>query len=395
MGKKVLIIDDSSTMRKIVTRSLRQAGLDFDTILEAGDGQEALQLLGKESVDIILSDINMPNMDGIEFLARVRASWPQTTGILLSRASMGVADMLRAINEAKVFHLLSASCDEQTLQQVVAEGVRRHDELAASAADIQETCAVFAKAVHETVCWMRGDVRGLLSPVLPILRGLCVRLGDPAPMMTETAFLVSILGLIALPGDLLDAVVGGQGLDMDGRLAFAGHPEHAVELIRHLPKLREVAEILRGYSNFLHISLMPVPEEPAEMPPVPAGSSILALVMEYRMALYEHLDTPAFLARMKARGLHTARSLEALEAELGRLDQGEVPLPLDKLQPGMIAAQAVTGMRDGAEVVLVPAGYELSRTTIVFLRQTARHGQVTEPVMIRRGSLGTQAGAEA
>jgi two-component system chemotaxis response regulator CheY len=68
MGKKVLIIDDSNTMRKIVTRSLRQAGLEFDTILEAADGQAALDVLQGETVDIILSDINMPNMDGIEFL---------------------------------------------------------------------------------------------------------------------------------------------------------------------------------------------------------------------------------------------------------------------------------------------------------------------------------------
>ncbi|MCD6526670.1 MAG: response regulator [Desulfuromonas sp.] len=68
MGKRVLVIDDSSTMRKIVSRSLRQAGLDFDEILEAADGQEALNLLEKETVDMILSDINMPNMDGIEFL---------------------------------------------------------------------------------------------------------------------------------------------------------------------------------------------------------------------------------------------------------------------------------------------------------------------------------------
>jgi two-component system chemotaxis response regulator CheY len=74
MGKKVLIIDDSSTMRKIVTRSLRQAGLDFDIILEAGDGVEALQLLQNETVDIILSDINMPNMDGIEFLRQKAAN---------------------------------------------------------------------------------------------------------------------------------------------------------------------------------------------------------------------------------------------------------------------------------------------------------------------------------
>jgi two-component system chemotaxis response regulator CheY len=68
MGKRVLVVDDSSTMRKIVSRALRQAGLDFDEILEASDGQEALNLLENETVDLILSDINMPNMDGMEFL---------------------------------------------------------------------------------------------------------------------------------------------------------------------------------------------------------------------------------------------------------------------------------------------------------------------------------------
>lgn len=68
MAKRILIIDDSNTMRKIVTRSLRQAGLDCGDILEAGDGTEALDVLSRESVDIILSDINMPNMDGMEFL---------------------------------------------------------------------------------------------------------------------------------------------------------------------------------------------------------------------------------------------------------------------------------------------------------------------------------------
>ncbi len=68
MGKIVLIVDDSNTMRKIVARSLRQAGIDFDQILEAGDGQEALDVLGANQVDIVLSDINMPNMTGLEFL---------------------------------------------------------------------------------------------------------------------------------------------------------------------------------------------------------------------------------------------------------------------------------------------------------------------------------------
>ncbi|TYP00224.1 response regulator receiver protein [Geothermobacter ehrlichii] len=80
MGKSVLIVDDSSTMRKIVARSLRQAGFDFETILEAADGQEALSVLDESRVDIILSDINMPNMNGVEFL-REKADNPAIANI--------------------------------------------------------------------------------------------------------------------------------------------------------------------------------------------------------------------------------------------------------------------------------------------------------------------------
>ncbi len=70
----ILIVDDSSTMRKIISRSLRQAGLAVDEIFEAGDGVEGLNVLGSKNVDLILSDINMPNMDGLEFIKQVRAN---------------------------------------------------------------------------------------------------------------------------------------------------------------------------------------------------------------------------------------------------------------------------------------------------------------------------------
>lgn len=65
---RVLIVDDSSVMRKIVERALRQAGLDLTEVLEASNGAEALAEAQKGSLDIILSDINMPVMDGLEFL---------------------------------------------------------------------------------------------------------------------------------------------------------------------------------------------------------------------------------------------------------------------------------------------------------------------------------------
>jgi two-component system chemotaxis response regulator CheY len=69
---KALIVDDSSVMRKIVERSLRQAGLDVSSVIEAGNGAEALGLLDTNSVDLILSDINMPVMDGLEFVRQLQ-----------------------------------------------------------------------------------------------------------------------------------------------------------------------------------------------------------------------------------------------------------------------------------------------------------------------------------
>lgn len=71
---RALIVDDSSVMRKIIERSLRQAGLDPLVVHEAANGAEGLEVLKDKQVDIILSDINMPSMDGLEFLRQLQAA---------------------------------------------------------------------------------------------------------------------------------------------------------------------------------------------------------------------------------------------------------------------------------------------------------------------------------
>lgn len=70
MGKLILIVDDSASIRQVVSITLRTAG--FDTI-EATDGSDALAKLTGQRVHLMISDVNMPNMDGITFLKAVRA----------------------------------------------------------------------------------------------------------------------------------------------------------------------------------------------------------------------------------------------------------------------------------------------------------------------------------
>ncbi len=73
MPVDVLIVDDSAAIRKILQRVLLQTELDFGQVFEASDGIDALERLKELKVGLVLSDINMPNMDGIELLAKMRA----------------------------------------------------------------------------------------------------------------------------------------------------------------------------------------------------------------------------------------------------------------------------------------------------------------------------------
>jgi two-component system, chemotaxis family, chemotaxis protein CheY len=69
---RALIVDDSSVMRKIVARALQQGGVNLSEVLEAGNGAEALEVIRNQKLDLVLSDINMPVMDGLEFVRQLQ-----------------------------------------------------------------------------------------------------------------------------------------------------------------------------------------------------------------------------------------------------------------------------------------------------------------------------------
>jgi len=72
MAKSLMIVDDSATMRKIIMKTVRMSGLEFDRTEEAGNGVEALEKLKASPVDIVLCDINMPEMNGAEMVKKAR-----------------------------------------------------------------------------------------------------------------------------------------------------------------------------------------------------------------------------------------------------------------------------------------------------------------------------------
>ncbi len=72
MAFNVLVVDDSSTMRAVVKKAIRVSGFTLGTCLEASDGKEALEVLQQNWIDLVLTDINMPNMNGLELVSKMK-----------------------------------------------------------------------------------------------------------------------------------------------------------------------------------------------------------------------------------------------------------------------------------------------------------------------------------
>lgn len=114
---KILVADDSKAMRMIVVRTLRQAGFAGHDIVEAENGRDALDMVGTESPDLILSDWNMPEMSGIELLKALRASGSAIPFCFVT--SEGSEEMRTTASQAGAMGLIAKPFTPEAFAEVV------------------------------------------------------------------------------------------------------------------------------------------------------------------------------------------------------------------------------------------------------------------------------------
>ncbi len=115
----ILLVDDETNILKALHRLLRPEGY---RILTAESGADALAILARESVDLVVSDMRMPEMDGAVFLAKVRQTWPDTVRLLLT----GHADMAQtvsAINQGEIYRFIAKPWNDQELIIIVRQAL--------------------------------------------------------------------------------------------------------------------------------------------------------------------------------------------------------------------------------------------------------------------------------
>jgi two-component system chemotaxis response regulator CheY len=121
MDLNVLIVDDSAAIRKILVRVLAQTNLPIKEVHEASDGSEALKILEGNEVSLVLSDINMPNIDGIELLTRIKATakWKDLSVVMITTEG-SQAKVLEAVQLGAKGYVRKPFTAEQIKEKVLA-----------------------------------------------------------------------------------------------------------------------------------------------------------------------------------------------------------------------------------------------------------------------------------
>jgi two-component system chemotaxis response regulator CheY len=120
-GRTLLIVDDSATMRTMVKRAVTLSGANVTTILEAADGREALDVLGRSRVDAVFTDINMPVMTGVELLRHMGANraWDHVLRVIISTDASDVRK--QQVAELQVCRYLAKPVRPEAVCDVLAE----------------------------------------------------------------------------------------------------------------------------------------------------------------------------------------------------------------------------------------------------------------------------------
>ncbi len=121
----VLCVDDEPGILSALKRSLRSADV---AVITATNGAQALEFMAKLPIDLVISDMRMPGMDGAQLLERICRDWPDTVRILLTGYS-DVAATILAVNRGRIFRYLQKPWDERELVETVREGLELRQRL--------------------------------------------------------------------------------------------------------------------------------------------------------------------------------------------------------------------------------------------------------------------------
>jgi len=240
MTPRILFVDDEPNILDAFRRQLRgRYHLDLAT-----SGSAALEYMEKgQPYHVIVSDMRMPNMDGVQLLSEVRERAPGTVRIMLT----GNADRdtaVRAINEGHVFRYLTKPCSSQQVEAIVQEAVMQCETQRAEQALLQNTLSGAIKVLTDILSMVDPDSFGQAVRLRTVVREVCGALKLGGGWEIELGAMLADIGLVTLPRALLVKMREGTTLSSDEAKIVEQAPETGKQLIANIPRLERVADMV-------------------------------------------------------------------------------------------------------------------------------------------------------
>jgi response regulator RpfG family c-di-GMP phosphodiesterase len=334
---KILFVDDDPEILASLRRTFRRKYL-VETALGPVRGLEAVAERGPFAV--VVSDLRMPGLDGLEFFTHLRRVCPDTVRIMLT----GYADMraaMDAVNTGHVFRFLAKPCAEEELGQALAEAAAQYAQATAERDFLKGALRGIIKVLADLLALQNPEAHARSARVRRLVADMARYLDAPDAWRIDLAVSLSQIGAMVMPESMFARLRREGALAGDEARLFELHPVLAGDLLANIPKIGEVAAIIRHQET---------PHADAG-PDIPLGARLLKAALDFDRLLTSGQPREKALAAMAAReGLYDPRVLQALETLAGQHEGvSRLSVRLSALTPGMILDEDIC-LTDGTVV---------------------------------------------
>ncbi len=358
----VLCVDDDPNILDALRRQFRKM-FRIETATGPEEGLAAVRTNGPFAV--VISDLRMPGMNGIQFLAAVRAMAPDTVRVILT-GQADLADAIAAVNQGAIFRFLLKPSSAIILSKVIESSLEQHRLIIAERQLTEQTLIGCVEVLAEVLSIVEPVAFRRTSRVLRYVRQMASAINLAGSWQVEAAAMLSQIGWITIPGDIAEKIATGKPLSPEESCRFREHPGAAARIIERIPRLQTVAKIIEAQLE-RQPGLSAVVDARAPADPVFAGTAILQAATDLDERLQagqtHHDAIDGVRARTDTYPKEVIAALEHIE-RVAVAEQTKV-VPLSRLMPGMILEEDICG-RNG--ICLIGRGQQITSTQLQRLK---------------------------
>jgi CheY-like chemotaxis protein len=368
----VLLVDDESAILETLSLQLRRD----HKVLVAASGAEALRLLASSGpVAAVISDLRMPEMDGVELLRRVQVEYPDTTRVLHT-AQSDLTSAIAAINDGGVYRYLAKPVGTDELRSTVHDAVELHGRSTADRQLLDKTLKASLQALFGVLQLASPLAFARAGRIRTLVSELCHDMQLDALWEIEVAAMASQLGAVTLPPSVLAKLDKGLPCTDDEQGMVDAMPGVAVQLLRNIPNLSDVIEIVRG------LGLNP-PPHPG--PLVETAVDVVRTAIEFETLESRGLEVESAITVLECRdhsALHVLATLRKVKGCVQVKDKVRGLRVVD-LEVGMRVAEDIVATNG---LVLIGRGMVVTELLLDRLNNFARMIEIIEPVLAVPGA---------